>query len=46
MPTYHYVQDKGKLIMQSREKTKNLNLGNFSTISRPNIPTLQFFSEK
>ena len=43
MPTYYHVQDKGKLIMQSREKTKNLNLGNFSTISRPNIPTLQFF---
>ena len=29
MPTYHYVQNQGKLMMQSRENGQNLNLGNF-----------------
>ena len=29
MPSYHYVQNQGKLMMQSRENGPNLNLGNF-----------------
>ena len=28
-PTYYYVQNLGKLIMQSRENSKNLDLGIF-----------------
>ena len=37
MLTYHYKQNQGKLIMQSQKMAKNLNLGNFLTISRSNI---------
>ena len=46
MPTYHYVQNQGKLMMQSRENAKILNLGNFQTISKSNFSKLQIFSEK
>ena len=42
MATYYYVQNQGKLLMQ----TKNLNLGIFLTISRPNISKLQIFLKK
>ena len=41
MPTYHYVQNQGKLIMQGRESGQNLSLDNFLTISRSNISKLQ-----
>ena len=43
MPIYHYEQNQGKLMMQSREIAKNLNLGNFLTILRPNISKFQIF---
>ena len=43
MSTYHYVQNQGKLMMQSRENGKNLNLGNFLAISRSNICNYKFF---
>ena len=33
-------------MMQTRDKAKNLNLGNLLTISRSNISKLQIFSEK
>ena len=49
MPIYHYEQKQGKLMMQSREIAKNLHLGNFLTILRPNISKFQKipnFSEK
>ena len=46
MRIYHYVQNQGKLMMQRRENGKNLNLGNFLTISRSNISKLQFFPRK
>ena len=29
MPSYHYVQNQEKLIIESWEMTKNLNLDNF-----------------
>ena len=45
MPIYHYVQNQEKLMMQSRENAKNLNLGNFLTISRLNTPKSQIFLE-
>ena len=43
MPTYHYVQNQGKLMVQVEKMVKNLNSGIFLTISRPNISKLQFF---
>ena len=29
MPTYHYVQNQGKLMMQSRENGQKLQFGQF-----------------
>ena len=44
MPKYHYAQNHRKIIWCKVEKiAKNLNLGNFLTISRSNIPKLQIF---
>ena len=44
MPTYHYVQNQGKLMMQSRENGQKPQFGQFFlTISRSNISKLQFF---
>ena len=31
MPTYHYVQNQGKLMMKSPEKGQKLDLGKFLT---------------
>ena len=44
MPTYHYVQNQGKGIMQSRENGQKPQFGQFFlTISRSNISKLQIF---
>ena len=45
MSTYHYVQNQGKLMMQSQKKAKNLNLANFLTISKSNTFKLQIFQK-
>ena len=43
MPTYNYVQNQRKLMMQSRENGQKPQFGQFLTISRPNILKLQMF---
>ena len=42
MPTYHYVQNQGKLMMQSQKKAKNLNLANFLTVEVKYIQIVNF----
>ena len=46
MPTYHYVQNQGKLMMQSRENGQNLNLGNFFDDFQVKYLQVANFSEK
>ena len=45
MPTYHYVQNQGKQMMQSRENGQKPRaiLSNFLTTWRSNISKLQIF---
>ena len=43
MPTNHYVQNQGKLMMQSRENGQKPQFGQFLTIWRSNISKLQIF---
>ena len=43
MLTYYYLENQGKLMMQSRENEQKLQSGQFSTISRANISKLQIF---
>ena len=44
MPTYHYMQNQGKLMMESRENSQKPQFGNsFLTFSRSDISKLQFF---
>ena len=43
MPTYHYVQNQGKLTMQSQENDQKSQFGHFLTISGSNISKFQFF---
>ena len=43
MPTYHYVQNQEKLMIQSRENGQKPHLGKFLTISRSSISKLQIF---
>ena len=43
MPTYHYEQNQGKLMMQSRENGQKPQFGQFLTIWRSNISKLQIF---
>ena len=43
MPTYHYVQNQGKLTMQSRENGQKPQFEQFLTISSSNFSKLQFF---
>ena len=47
-PTYHYVQNQGKLMMQSRGNGQKPQFGQFFDDSRSNISKLLFFffSEK
>ena len=45
MPTYHYVQNQGKLMMQSRENGQKPHFGQFFlTVSRLNISENRFHS--
>ena len=37
MPTYHYVQNQGKLIMQSRESCQKPQFGQFSDFSEKEV---------
>ena len=43
IPTYHYLQNQGKLMMQSQENGQKPQFGQILTISRPNISKLQIF---
>ena len=43
IPTYHYVQNQGKLIMQNREHGQKPQFGKFFRILRLNISKLQIF---
>ena len=44
MPTYRYVQNQEKLMMQGRENSREPQFGQFFlTISRSNISKLQIF---
>ena len=43
MPTNHYVQNQGKLMMQSRENGQKPQFGQFLTIWRSNISKLKIF---
>ena len=43
MLTYHYVQNQGKLMMQSWENFQKPQFGQFLTISRPSISKLRIF---
>ena len=43
MPTYHYVQNQGKLMMQNREHGQKPQFGKFFRISRSDISKLQIF---
>ena len=46
MPTCHYLENQGKLMMQSRENGKNLNLGNFFDDFEVKYFQIGNFSEK
>ena len=43
IPTYHYLQNQGKLMMQSQENGQKPQFEQILTISRPNISKLQIF---
>ena len=43
MPIDHYMQNQGKIMMQSWENGRKPQLGQFFTISRSNISKLQIF---
>ena len=44
MPTYHYMQNQGKLMLESRENGQKPQFGKFLlTFSRSNISKLQIF---
>ena len=43
MPTYHYVQNQGKLMMQSRENGQKPQFGKFLTFVRLNISKKENF---
>ena len=49
MPTYHYVQNHGKVMVESRENDQNSQFGQFFfflMISRSNISKLKIFLKK
>ena len=46
MPTYHYVQNKGKLMMQSRENGQKPQFGQFFDDFKAKYPKIGNFSEK
>ena len=46
MPTYHYVQNQGKLMMQSRENDQNLQFGQFFDDFEANNLEIVNFSEQ
>ena len=46
MPTYHYVQNQGKLIMQSQENGQKLQFGQFSDDFQAKCLEISNFSEK
>ena len=43
MLTYHFVENQGKLMMQSRENEQKLQSEQFLTISNSNISKSQIF---
>ena len=45
MPTYHYVQNQGKLIMQGREKGQKLQFEQFDDFEVKHLQ-ISYFSEK
>ena len=45
MPTYHYVQNQGKLIMQGREKGQKLRFEQFDDFEVKHLQ-ISYFSEK
>ena len=46
MPTYHYVQNQGKLIMQSRENGQKPQFGQFFEDFEAKYLEIPIFSEK
>ena len=46
MPTYHYVQNQGKLIMQSRENSQKSQFGRFFDDFEVKYLQIANFSEK
>ena len=46
MPTYHYVENQGKLIMQSRENDQKFQLGQFFDQFEVKYLQIAIFSEK
>ena len=46
MPTYHYVQNQGKLIMQSRENSQTPQFGQFFDDLEVKYLQIANFSEK
>ena len=46
MPTYHYEQNQGKLMMQSRENCQKPQFGQFYDDFKVKYPQITNFSEK
>ena len=46
MPTYHYVENQGKLMMQSRENIQNPQRGQFLHVFEVKDLQIPIFSEK
>ena len=46
MSSYHYVQNQGKLIMQSRENDQKPQFGQFFDNFEIKYPQIENFSEK
>ena len=46
MPTYHYVENQGKLIKQSRENDQKFQLGQFFDHFEVKYLQIAIFSEK
>ena len=46
MPTYHYVQNQGKLTMQSRENDQKHKFGQFFEDFKVKYHQIAIFSEK
>ena len=46
MPTYHYVQNHGKLMMQSWENGQKPQFGQFSDDFKVKYIQIAYFSEK